>query len=109
MGMFDKDKEIGRELTTAFAERQEFVLRAVAVDPESVSTDYGMADKTTLTVSVLGSDETFEVTSLGGAIAEKCKKADPDEFPAVVCWVVVTSKTYGKDATVLQFIREGAR
>lgn len=105
MGMFDKDKEIGRDLTTAFAEKEEFVLLGVEVEPESVKTDFGMADKSKLTVRPLNGGEPFEVTSLGGAIAAKCKEAEPDDFPAVVCWLVVTSKAYGKDATVLQFIR----
>lgn len=106
MGMFDKDKEIGRELTSAFAEKEQFVLLGVEVKENEVQTDFGLADKSILTVRSLGgpSDE-FEVTSLGGAIANKCKEAVPDDFPAVVCWLTVPSKTYGKDATVLQFIR----
>lgn len=105
MGMFDKDKEIGRELTTAFKENEEFVLEGVTVEAAAVKTDFGMADKSTLTVRKVGGGETFEVTSLGGAIASKCKEAEPDDFPAVVCWLTVESKAYGKDATVLQFVR----
>ena len=106
MGMFDKDKEIGRELTTTFKEGEEFKLLAVKVDPKAVDTDFGKADKTTLTVEKLGGGGgQFEVTSLGGAIANKCKEAEDGDLPAVVCWQTVTSKQYGKDATVLQFIR----
>jgi hypothetical protein len=107
MGMFTKDKEIGRELVTAFAEREEFILHSVRVEPEAVQTDFGMADKSILTVSKVGdSNNTFEVTSLAGAIADKCKQADENEFPAIVCWLTVQSKKHGKSATVIQFIRE---
>jgi hypothetical protein len=105
MGMFDKDKEIGRDLATAFAEKEEFVLISVEVKPEAVKTDFGMADKSILTVRPVGGGDAFDVTSLGGAIASKCKEAEADDFPAVVCWLTVESKAYGKDATVLQFIR----
>lgn len=105
MGAFDKDKEIGRELTTAFAEKEEFVLISATVKDKAVKTDYGMADKSTLTVRPLDGDETFEVTSLGGAIADKMKELTDDETPCVVCWLVVPSKQYGKDATVIQYIR----
>jgi hypothetical protein len=106
MGMFDKDKEIGRELTSTFAEREEFKLLAVKVDEKAVQTDFGKADKSTLGVQRLDGGEAFEVTSLGGAIANKCKEAAAGDLPAVVCWLTVTSKQFGKDATVLQFIRE---
>lgn len=107
MGMFDKDKEIGRELTSVFAEREQFVLEGVRVDPEAVSTDFGLADKSILTVHTLDRpSESFEVTSLGGAIAAKCKQAEAGDFPAVVCWCTVKSKQFGGNATVLQFIRQ---
>lgn len=106
MGGFDKDKEIGRELTTAFAEKEEFVLVGVKVDDAAVKTDYGMADKSTLTVRPVNGSETFEVTSLGGAIADKCKAITEDELPCVICWLRVESKQYGKEATVIQYIRD---
>ncbi len=106
MGMFDKDKEIGRELTTAFKQGEEFKLISVSVDEKAVKTDFGMADKSTLTVEKLGGGGQFEVTSLGGAIANKCKEADENDLPAIVCWLIVPSKQYGNDATVIQFIRE---
>lgn len=107
MGMFAKDREIGRELTTAFAEREEFKLLGVKVDEKAVKTDFGMADKSILTVEKLGGGGgSFEVTSLGGAIANKCKEAEDSDFPAIVCWLTVPSKQYGNDAKVLQFIRE---
>lgn len=107
MGMFDKDKEIGRDLTATFKPNEEFILLDVSVQEGAVKTDYGMADKTTLTVRRIGENETaFEVTSLGGAIASKCKEAEPGDLPAIVCWLTVESKAYGKDATVLQFIRQ---
>lgn len=105
MSMFDKDKEIGRNLTTVFSAQEEFVLLGVRVEEEKVKTDLGMADKSTLRVRRMNSNEEFDVTSLGKAIANKCKEAEDSDFPAVVCWLTVPSKTYQSNATVLQFIR----
>jgi len=106
MGAFDKDKEIGRELTTAFAEKEEFVLLSASVEGSAVKTDFGMADKSTLTVRPVNGSESFEVTSLGGAIADKMKQLSEDELPCVVCWLKVESKQWGKEATVIQYIRD---
>lgn len=105
MGMFDKDKEVGRQLTSEFKEGEKFILYAVDVDPEAVKTDLGMADKTSMEVARLNDrGERFEVNSLGSAIASKAKEADDSDFPAIVCWLVVDSKKWGTKATVLQFI-----
>lgn len=110
MGMFDKDKEIGLQVTEVFATQEEFILWAVSVEPQAVQTDYGMADRTTMTVSKLSDPlEKFDVNTLGGAIADKAKEANPDEFPAVVYWLTVPSKNAARsDATVLRFVREYA-
>lgn len=105
MGMFDKDKEIGRVLTDEFTERQEFILYGVSVDKKTVPTDLGEARKTRMEVAKMDDpSERFECTSLGGAIADKAEQAEGDDFPAVVEWRRVASKK-GNDATVLQFIR----
>lgn len=103
MGMFDKDKEIGRTLVSEFAEHEKFILWGAKVVPGPV-TDLGESEKTLLTVSELSAPgEKFEVNTLGSAIASKAKDAEPSDFPAVVKWLQVKSK-YGNDATVLQFI-----
>lgn len=105
MGMFDKDKEIGRQMTDVFPPRTEFILWAVQVQENAVVTDFGPADKTEMTVSKTEDpNRKFTVNSLGGAIADKAKQADPDEFPAVVEWFQVNSK-FSNRATVLQFVR----
>lgn len=105
MGMFDKDKEIGRQLTAVFAAKEEFVLYDIHVLEEKVNTTLGDADKTVLTVSSLDDTDTrFEVSTLGSAIANKAREAEPSDFPAVVCWMEVDSN-FGNQATVLQFIR----
>lgn len=110
MGMFDKDREIGLPLTTAFNFGQDLVLWD-AIDGGKVKTEINAeARKTRLIVSEVGKDriEAFEVSTLSSAIADKAamRTAEGSEFPAVVRLLKVPSNK-GNDATVLQFVREG--
>lgn len=103
--MFDKDKEIGRTLTSVFEYKDEFIVWRVHVDEGAVNTDLGPADKTVLLVSRLTApDEKFEVNTLASAIADKAREAEADDFPAVVQLLQVQSNYKGK-ATVLQFVK----
>lgn len=105
MGMFDKDKEIGLILTNEFERGQEFILHNAVVDAEPVKTDIGDARKTRLTVSKMDAPrDTYEVTTLGSAIADKAEEAEDSDFPAVVKWLQVSGR-FGNDATVLQFVK----
>lgn len=104
MGMFDKDKEIGRVLTSVFDYGDEFVLWNVN-DGGKVDTEIGEARKTVLLVSRKSDpNEKFEVSTLSSAIADKAEKAESGDFPAVVQVLKVPSKK-GNDATVLQFVK----
>ena len=106
MGMFDKDKEIGRVLQTVFNFGDEFILRMAEVMPEKVKTDLGDATKTVLTVSRLDSPgEEFEVSTLSSPIAEKAKQLEEGELPAVVQLLEVPSNFGGK-AVVIQYVRD---
>lgn len=113
-GMFDKDKEIGRQLEATFKAGDEFVLFDVVIQPDRVETAIGPARKTTLTVVKLDPNtgkeigDKFEVNTLASAIADKAEDASPDDFPAVVAWMKVHSANFNTDATVLQFIRDYA-
>src|ERR1700741_2266755 len=103
MGMFDRDKEFGRNLTDAFPPNVEFIVHAARVEDEPVPTELGMAEKAVLTVSRLSEPgEQFEVTTLASAIVEKTREASADDFPAVCCWMTVQSKKWGTQAVVLQ-------
>lgn len=109
MGMFDKDKEIGNQVTSAFQLGEQFVLLGVTQDKDKVATAFGDATKTRMKVCKLAADgkslhgQPFEVTTLGGAIADKAALATADDFPCVVeLRRVATNK--GNPATVLQFV-----
>lgn len=108
MGMFDKDKEIGLQLTNEFERGQEFVLHGAAVDAEPINTEIGPARKTRLRVAKLDGNrqagEPYEVGTLASAIADKAEEAEDADFPAVVKWLEVKSN-YGGMATVLQFVK----
>lgn len=110
MGMFDKDKEIGRVITSEFEKGEEFVLHSARVADERIQTDLGPARKTLLLVQRLSGGsvegEPFETNTLASAIADKAEDASEDDFPCVVKWLEVPSKTYGTQATVLQYVRE---
>lgn len=105
MGMFDKDKEIGVDLTSKVAEGVEFILWAAKVDEATVSTRLGAARKTRLLVS--SSDkpgDLRELVTLASAIADAAAGADAGDFPAVVFWTKVDTKA-GNTAVVLRFVR----
>lgn len=101
--MFDKDKEIGRQLTTEFKPHEEFIVWD-AGNAGYVETQIGGARKTVLRVSRKRTPgERFDVSTLGSAIADKVEQAEQSDFPAVVKWLEVNS-TYGGKATVIQFV-----
>lgn len=105
MGMFDKDKEIGRQLTQVFKFGDEFILWN-ARESGTVNTKIGEARKTELLVSKLESpDAKFELGTLSSAIADKVAEAEAGDFPAVVQLLQVPTDK-GNDATVIQFVRE---
>jgi hypothetical protein len=106
MGMFAKDKELGRTLDSVFEMRDEFILWGARVEPGPI-TDIGPSEKTVLEVSRLDHpDEKFEVNTLASAIAAKAKEATAGDFPCVVQLLKVESKTYGGKATVLQYVKD---
>lgn len=110
MGMFAKDKEIGLILQKYVPKRAEFVLWDAEVTREDFPTDLGPAAQATLAISSLtrdpeGTNKTL-VTTLASAIVDKVREATREDFPAVVYWTTVTSAKFGREATVLQFVRE---
>lgn len=108
MGMFDKDKEIGLLLTSAFAQGQQFVLWHARIDREDFPTKLGPSPRALLTVSQIidgSAGPRFDVGTLASAIVAKVREAEQDDFPAVVFWREAPSQrsSSGK-ATVLQFV-----
>jgi hypothetical protein len=111
--MFDKDKVFapdGRldevyppgEVDTR--EGPEFVLWKVE-DKGDFETSVGTARMTWLTVSdVLRPDARKVVGTLSAPIAAKAGEADPEDFPAVV--KILKVSTDQQDATVLQWVRD---
>ncbi len=107
VGMFDKDKEIGRRIDHEFELGAEFIVWDAKIDTEEVSTSIGNARKTRLLVSTLRDPRTmFEAATLGSAIADKVAEATPLDFPAVVKLLKVPSSKSQNDALVIQFVRE---
>lgn len=105
MGMFDKDKEIGRILTSVYSYGDKFILRNATVEAEPVQTEIGPARKTVLETSPLDKPQDVDtVSTLASAIADKAEQAEPDDFPCVVELLEVNSN-FGNRATVLQFVR----
>lgn len=106
MGMFDKDKELGRQLVGTFGYGDEFIVWDVDVDAEKVQTKLGAATKTRIYASKLTDpDNKFEVVTLASAIAEKASEATSDDFPAIVQLIQVPGQG-GSQATVLQFVKD---
>jgi len=106
MGMFDKDKEIGNRIDTEFDLREDFILWAVEIAPDKVSTKIGDATKTILTVSRIDEpDVQFDCTTLGSAIADKAAQQTADDFPVVVQLRKVAGR-FGSEALVLQYVRD---
>lgn len=105
MGMFDKDKEIGRQLIPTFKFGDEFILWDAQVDADPVTTKIGPARKTRLLVSRLDKPaDKFELSTLGSAIADKAEEAEESDFPAVVQVLQVEGQA-NSQATVLQFVK----
>lgn len=113
MGMFDKDKqfapdgrldEVWPPGETDSREGAQFVLWGVQPKGDFV-TEVGTAQMTWLETSdVLDPEHRKTVGTLSAPIAAKAGEAEPDEFPAVVrCLKVSTDQ---QDAMVLQWIRE---
>lgn len=107
MGMFDKDKQIGRKLDTVFKYGDQFIVWGVDPDQTAEIQPGQTVTKTVLTVSTLENpEERFEVGTLSKPINDKAKEADDTDFPAVVELLQVPSSRAGwNDATVIQFVR----
>jgi hypothetical protein len=112
VGMFDKDKSFGVDVTDMFALKTPFYLWGAAVLPERVCTklDNPEADpatwtrKTLLIVSSVDAPaQLVEATSLASAIADKAEQAEPADFP---CRVELRSadSSFGGTALVLQWL-----
>lgn len=105
MGMFDKDKEIGVDLTSKVAEGVEFILWGAKVDTAAVATRLGDARKTRLLVSAQDRPSDLrELVTLASAIADAAEVADSSDFPAVVFWTKVNTRA-GNTAVVIRFVR----
>lgn len=104
MGMFDKDKSFGVDVTSVFGLGDPFILWGAAVDDELVPTSLGDARKTRLVVSTLADPAAHrEVTTLASAIADKAAEATPADFPCKVELRSVAS-SFGGQALVLQWL-----
>jgi hypothetical protein len=89
MGMFDKDKEIGLLLTSAFNQGEQFVLWNAYIDREDFPTQYGPVPRASLDVSKIDNQragQKFTVNSVASAVVAKVRDAERDDFPAVVFW-----------------------
>ena len=109
MGMFDKDKEFGLDVTDAFQIGEPFALYAATVGPKDIETKVGLARKTTLTVRRLDdagqpTGDKFDVGTLASAIGDKAEQAEPSDFPCKVELRQVDSANFGVTALVLQWI-----
>jgi hypothetical protein len=108
VGMFDKDKSFGVDVTSVFALGTPFLLWGAEVLPERIDTALGTGDKgaqkTRLIVSSLDDPALHrEVTTLASAIADKASEASPDDFPCKVELRKVGS-SFGGEALVLQWL-----
>lgn len=106
MGMFDKDKSFGVDVTSVFGLGDPFVLWGARVEDELVPTSLGDARKTILVVATLADPTSRrEVTTLASAIADKAAEASPGDFPCKVELRKVSS-SFGGTALVLQWLDE---
>lgn len=116
MGIWDKSKLLGGlRMDTEYAEGQTFVLYGMKVAGE-IDLENGMEEATKtllLTEEVApngdGGYELFTkgdgakvVGTLSGPIAQMAAAAEPEDFPVVVAWQAVATKTRDK-ATVLDY------
>jgi hypothetical protein len=108
MGMFDKDKEIGLLLTSAFNQGEQFVLWNAYIDREDFPTQYGPVPRASLDVSKIDNQragQKFTVNSVASAVVAKVRDAERDDFPAVVFWRKAPSaRSSSGEALVLQFV-----
>lgn len=105
MGMWDKDKEIGRRIDAVFNINDYLVVWS-AQAAGTVPTDLGEARKTRLVVSsVTDVDNRQEVSTLASAIADKVDGATDADFP-VVCQLLRVPSGKGNDALVLQYVKD---
>ena len=103
MGMFDKDKEIGLILQNTIPQGKQFIVFSAEIVREDFPTKLGPATQSQFEVAYPETpNDRMTVTTLAGAIANKVREAEPDDFPAVVFWTSVPVAT--GMATVLQFV-----
>lgn len=108
MGMFDKDKEYGNRIDSAFPIGVPFLLLGAELPGRTVSTRFGDAEAAELLVARLrdgyqdGSE--FVCTTVATAIVNKVREAEPDDFPAVVELRHEHSSKWRTSALVLQFV-----
>lgn len=110
MGLWDKDKEMGRQLTQIFSYGDEIIVWRLRPDPTPVDVGGGeSANKTWVEVSrVDRPDDLFEVSTLSKPIHEKAELATDEDFPVVCQLLQVETKRALNPATVLQYIRDWA-
>lgn len=113
VGMFDRDKEFGLDVTDAFQLEVPFILWGAEILPGTITTEFGEARKVRLVVQRITTDDgghhkpdgtRFDVTSLHSAIADKVAEAEAGDFPCYVDIREVQSKRYGRTALVLQWL-----
>lgn len=109
MGMFDKDREFGNRLDSAFALNVPFVLLGASVTDRTVSTRYGDAPVVELLCQRIGDDgfatgTEFTCSTVASAIVAKVGEAEDSDFPAVVELRHEHSTKWRTDALVLQFV-----
>jgi hypothetical protein len=108
MGMFDKDKEVGLLLTSAFDQGEQFVMYDARIDREDFPTKFGPQPRAMMTVAKIVNGKPgprFEVNTVASAIVSKVREAESDDFPAVVMWRKVPSdRSSSGEALVLQLV-----
>ncbi len=108
MGMFDKDKEYGNRLDSAFGTGTPFLLLGAELPGKTVETRFGDAEVAELLVARLANGyqdgSEFVCTTVATAIVNKVRDAETDDFPAVVELRRERSAKWGRDALVLQFV-----
>ena len=108
MGMFDKDKEYGNRIDSAFPIGTPFLLLGAELSGKTIETRFGDADVAELLVARMNDGRQdgaeFVCTTVATAIVNKVKDAETDDFPAVVELRREYSGRWGRDALVLQFV-----
>lgn len=105
MGMWDKDKEMGRRLDAVFGIGDYLIVFGVEPNGE-VPTDIGVARRTKVDVAPVDNpSDRSEVSTLSSAIAQKAELATAEDFPIVAQLLKVPSKK-GNPALVLQYVRD---